>query len=445
MSVVLTINGVPYDYPEEGDEDWGPDATDWAQAVTQGMLQKAGGLFTLSADADFGASFGLKSLYYKSRSSNVASSGQIRLANTDAISFRNTANNGNLTYGVNTSDQPTFNGNPLAVGTSDVTGPASSTDNAIARFDSTTGKLIQNSVVIVSDTGATTGITDFTVTGTTTLATTLTGVVKAVSGVISAASLVNADVSASAAIAFSKLASLTSAHILVGSAGNVATDVAVTGDIAIDNAGLTSIAAGVIVNADVNASAAIARSKLAALTASRVLVSDGSGFDSVATTTTTEVQLLSGLTSVKNMTNWGATAWTPTGSWSTNCTYTGVYRRVGDTFEGRVNIALAGAPTAAPLTINLPGSHTIDTAKIPGFANSPVVGVGTLRDFGNAFYQGMVTYDSTTSVAVNELFITTHAGTVATKFGAIDSTNPITWGNADSVSIFFSVPIVEYA
>lgn len=42
-------------------------------------------------------------------------------------------------------------------GTGDVVGPASATDNAIARFDSTTGKLIQNSTVIVSDTGAITG------------------------------------------------------------------------------------------------------------------------------------------------------------------------------------------------------------------------------------------------------------------------------------------------
>jgi hypothetical protein len=39
-----------------------------------------------------------------------------------------------------------------------VSGPASATDNAIARFDSTTGKLIQNSVVIVGDTGSITGV-----------------------------------------------------------------------------------------------------------------------------------------------------------------------------------------------------------------------------------------------------------------------------------------------
>jgi hypothetical protein len=43
----------------------------------------------------------------------------------------------------------------------DVTGPASSTDNAIARFDGTTGKLIQNSVTTIDDTGAATGFTTF--------------------------------------------------------------------------------------------------------------------------------------------------------------------------------------------------------------------------------------------------------------------------------------------
>jgi hypothetical protein len=44
----------------------------------------------------------------------------------------------------------------------DVVGPASSTDNAIARFDATTGKLLQNSVVLVGDTGVVTGVTELT-------------------------------------------------------------------------------------------------------------------------------------------------------------------------------------------------------------------------------------------------------------------------------------------
>jgi hypothetical protein len=43
-------------------------------------------------------------------------------------------------------------------GTGDVTGAASSTDNAITRFDGTGGKTIQNSVVTISDSGAIAGI-----------------------------------------------------------------------------------------------------------------------------------------------------------------------------------------------------------------------------------------------------------------------------------------------
>ena len=43
-------------------------------------------------------------------------------------------------------------------GSGDVVGPASATDNAITRFDGTTGKLVQNSGVIIDDTNNITGI-----------------------------------------------------------------------------------------------------------------------------------------------------------------------------------------------------------------------------------------------------------------------------------------------
>ncbi len=65
---------------------------------------------------------------------------------------------------------------------------------------------------------------------------------------------------------------LTAAHIWVGNASNVATDVAMSGVIAITNAGVTSIVDGSIVNADINATAAIDFSKLAALTSGNILV-----------------------------------------------------------------------------------------------------------------------------------------------------------------------------
>ena len=60
-------------------------------------------------------------------------------------------------------------GPPGPAGTGDVNGPASSTDNAVARFDGTTGKLIQNSAVTINDAGAIAGVTDLSLSGSVTL------------------------------------------------------------------------------------------------------------------------------------------------------------------------------------------------------------------------------------------------------------------------------------
>lgn len=70
------------------------------------------------------------------------------------------------------------------------------------------------------------------------------------------------DINAAAAIQFSKLASLSPGSILVGSAGSVPTAVVVTGDITLSSTGDLQIAIGSIVNADVNAAAAIAGTKI---------------------------------------------------------------------------------------------------------------------------------------------------------------------------------------
>lgn len=94
---------------------------------------------------------------------------------------------------------------------------------------------------------------------------------------IAAGAIVNADINASAGIAFSKLASLSSGAILVGNASNVAAAVTLTGDVTISNTGVTSIASGAIVNADINASAAIAVSKLANGTARQLLQANAGG------------------------------------------------------------------------------------------------------------------------------------------------------------------------
>ena len=70
----------------------------------------------------------------------------------------------------------------------------------------------------------------------------------------------------------------------------------ISGDITISS-GTAAIGSGVIVNADINSSAAIAFSKMADLTASRALVSDGNGDVSVSAVTSTEIGYLDGVTS----------------------------------------------------------------------------------------------------------------------------------------------------
>lgn len=90
------------------------------------------------------------------------------------------------------------------------------------------------------------------------------------------ANIVNADISATAAIDHTKLAALNSGNILVGNASNQAASVAVTGDITITNAGVTAIGSEVIVNADISPTAAIAFTKLATLNSGNILVGNAS-------------------------------------------------------------------------------------------------------------------------------------------------------------------------
>ncbi len=90
------------------------------------------------------------------------------------------------------------------------------------------------------------------------------------SAMIADGAILNADINASAAIAFTKLADLASAKILVGDANNDAVAVSVTGDISISNSGVVGISSGVIVDGDISGSAQITGSKVVTGTTSAV-------------------------------------------------------------------------------------------------------------------------------------------------------------------------------
>jgi len=91
----------------------------------------------------------------------------------DVVGFRETSGPTDLTYAgiadgfvLARSGTDVIGIDPSTFGTGDVVGPAGATDEAIARFDTATGKLLQDSVGILDDAGNLSGLADITLSGT---------------------------------------------------------------------------------------------------------------------------------------------------------------------------------------------------------------------------------------------------------------------------------------
>lgn len=130
-------------------------------------------------------------------------------------------------------------------------------------------------------------------------------------------------------------------------------------------------------------------------------------------------------------------SFTPTGSWVTNSTYTGKYRRVGDSLEMTAKVILSGAPTSAALTFNLPSGLTIDTAKLDTpsiYKNS--LGTSQLWDNSTSLaHSAQVAYSTTTSVAV------IYQGELTGQQLLVTQAQPFTFAASDQAEIRFIVPI----
>jgi hypothetical protein len=138
----------------------------------------------------------------------------------------------------------------------------------------------------------------------------------------------------------------------------------------------------------------------------------------------------------------GKIAWTPTGSWVSNSTYTGFWWREGNKLNFEVHILLAGAPTSATLTITLPTGTTIDTsqmlAAVAGFTPLPGSFILVRDDSAVDSFVGWPFYNTTTSITCKK---DDGDGTVS----AITQAAPMTFATLDTVDIVvLDLPMVGW-
>lgn len=143
------------------------------------------------------------------------------------------------------------------------------------------------------------------------------------------------------------------------------------------------------------------------------------------------------------VTDW--VSFTPTGSFTTNTTYTGYWRRVGDSAEFDINMAFAGAPNSVSSTINIPFGWNIDTSKIavssPSSGRGPRLGIGSQLRSGTSQQWMEILYSSATAVAAQY-----HSVTGAIVFqGNVTQAAPVTIAANDVINVRFSVPIVGWS
>jgi len=140
--------------------------------------------------------------------------------------------------------------------------------------------------------------------------------------------------------------------------------------------------------------------------------------------------------------------WTPTGAFTTNTTYTGRYRQVGNTGEFVARASFSGAPNAVTNTFNLPANLTIDTNALVTTStgqNSQTLGQSVLKNDDAAveleLLPGHVILSSSTAVSAG-VFDPTSGATHYLR--QVTATNPISIAASDFLEVKFTVPIVEW-
>ena len=157
MSIAVTLNGVLYQIPTVGESDWGQNTTNYLVALgSGGLLSLEGGNFPLINDVNFGPYKGVLSPYYQSGQLLPASTGLLRLTNTESVTWRNATDSGDLSLHV-VGNQLYFAGFPVGGG-----GGASplTTKGDIYTYSTTDTRLPVglNGLVLTADSSTPTGL-----------------------------------------------------------------------------------------------------------------------------------------------------------------------------------------------------------------------------------------------------------------------------------------------
>jgi hypothetical protein len=240
-------------------------------------------------------------------------------------------------------------------------------------------------------------------------------------GLIPDGAITNTQISGLAAIEHTKLANITAGQVLMGSAGNIPTATALTGDVTVNSSGVTAISSDTIVNADIKSDAGIVDTKLATIstagkvsnsattatsanTPNAIVARDGSGNFSAGTITATLTGSASGNAGTATVLQTARTI-----------AISGDVTGTATSFDGSANITIPSAITADSIvnadiksdagivdtklaTISTTGkvSNSATTATSANTANAIVA-----RDGSGNFSAGTITATITGNVSGN--------------------------------------------
>jgi hypothetical protein len=138
-------------------------------------------------------------------------------------------------------------------------------------------------------------------------------------------------------------------------------------------------------------------------------------------------------------------SYVPTGTF-TNTTYSGRWRRVGDSAEVVVQGILTGTPGAANLNVNLPAGMSVDLSKLLTTITACPVGRGSIVDNGSDTYGIAVDVDASGNIRAVTNRVVTHTGSVPLQQSQpVTNAIPYSFVSGDGFVMNFKVPIVGFS